>query len=124
MPRSLPPGDAGGQRQPRGCRKIRWCDLGEIGDFRSRKGERAGFVEHNTIHLGQAFDGIAGLDQDAVAEHGTGRHDLNRRHSQAEGAWTGDDQHGIAIISESRQPSPTSIQPMNVARATVCTSGG
>ena len=73
---------------------------------RAADGERAGLVEDGGVDLGQALQRIAGFDQDAALEQAPRRHDLHRRHGQAERAGTGDDQKRDGIGQRQRQRSP------------------
>jgi hypothetical protein len=64
-----------------------------IGDGGLRHGQRAGLVEDHRIDGGKALDGIAGADEEPAAEERAGRHDLNGRHGERQGAGAGNDEH-------------------------------
>ncbi len=72
-----------GQRQPAG--KTEHVGRNGSGHDDVEVGQRqcAGLVEHDGVDIGDALDGIAGIDQHAGAEHGTGHHRLHRGKWQA-----------------------------------------
>jgi hypothetical protein len=51
----------------------------------------SGLVEHQSVDLGDALDGIARVENDPGAKQGAGGYDLHRRDRQGQSAWAGDD---------------------------------
>ena len=94
-----------------------------IGDARLGQRQRAGLVEHDSVGLGQPFDGVAGIEDDAGAEQRAGSDHLHGWNRQRQRAGTGDDQYGNRRDDRVMQPRAGDQPADPVSAAVTCTIG-
>ena len=113
-----------GVRRDRGSQRERvGIDRTAVDQPRLAERERAGLVEDDGVHFGEAFERAAILDHDALLEQTSRGNDLHHGNGEAERAGTRDDQDRDGDGERPVDVSGCAIQPMNVATAVRWTTG-